>query len=98
MNNIEEINESAQIFVCDCSSREHQIVFEYDFDDNLIYAHIHLTQYGFWKRLKMGIKYIFGYKCRYGHWDEFIWRVEHADKLAELSKILKKNHRFICTE
>jgi hypothetical protein len=27
---LEEIKESAEIFVCDCNSREHQIVFQYD--------------------------------------------------------------------
>ena len=32
---MEEFKQKAEIFVCDCSSREHQIVFEYDMDDNL---------------------------------------------------------------
>ena len=93
-----EFKQHAEIFVCDCSSREHQIVFEYDIDDNMVYSHIHLTNYGFWGRLKKGLRYIFGYKCCYGHWDEFVWTIDHADKLEELSKILKKNHRFVCTE
>lgn len=95
---MEEIKETTQIFVCDCHSREHQIVFEYDFDDNLVYCHIHLINYSFFKRLKNGLRYIFGYKCRYGHWDEFVWQVEHAEKLKEMSDLLKKNRRFVCTE
>ncbi|HBY54300.1 MAG TPA: hypothetical protein DEH15_17900 [Marinilabiliales bacterium] len=56
-----------------------------DIEDNLVYCHIHLINKSFWNRLKSGIKYIFGYHCRYGHWDEFIWRPEHADKLRELA-------------
>lgn len=90
-----EFKEKTEIFVCDCHSREHQIVFEYELDDNMVYCHIHLTNYSFWDRLKSGIRYIFGYKCRYGHWDEFVWRAEHAEKLEELATLLKKNNREI---
>ena len=43
------------------------------------------------KRLKNGIMYIFGYKSKYGHFDEFIFRPEHSDKLKEISDILSKN-------
>lgn len=89
---MEEYKQKSEIFVCDCGSREHQIVFEYDIDDNIVWCHIHLTNYRFWNRLKNGIRYIFGYKCRYGHFDEFIWKVEHADKLEELARLLKKNN------
>ena len=79
----------AEILVCECSSREHQIVIEYEPEDNLVYCSIHLTNNGFFSRFKTAIKYLFGYKCRYGHWDEFIFRVNHADKLEEIAKILK---------
>jgi len=87
---MEVFKQKTEIFVCDCSSREHQIVFEYDIDDNLVYCNIHLYNYSFWTRFIQGIKYIFGYKCRFGHWDEFIWKVEDADKLEEIAKLLKK--------
>ena len=91
-------NESPQIFLCDCSSAEHQIIYTYDFDDNLVYCRIHLTPRSFWGRLKYGLRYIFGYKCRYGAFEEFIFNSDDADKIEELSKILKKNRRFICVE
>ena len=78
----------ADVLICDCNSREHQIVIEYDKEDNLIYCHIHLVKYGFLRRLKAGLKYIFGYKCKYGQWDEFIFKPEHAKKLRELSEML----------
>ncbi len=92
------INESPQIFLCDCSSAEHQIIYEYDFDDNMVYFRIHLASHSFWERLKYGIKYIFGYKCRYGAWDEFIVRQDDAEKFEEIAKCLKINRRFICVE
>jgi hypothetical protein len=65
---LEEIKESAEIFVCDCNSREHQIVFQYDFDDNYVYCHIHLSQYSFGKGLRLLLIY-FRYKCKYGNWE-----------------------------
>lgn len=89
-NLAENLKSKTFLFICECSSREHQIVVERDVEDNLIYCHIHLSVRPFWKRLKYGLKYIFGYHCRYGHWDEFIWKPEHADKLQELSKLLKQ--------
>ena len=50
----------------------------------MCYAHIHLTSYSFWSRVKYAMKYIFGYKCRYGAWDEFIFNPEDAPKLQKL--------------
>ena len=82
--------EVPEIFICECSSREHQIVMQYDEEDNSIYCHIHLTKNNFWNRLIIGIKYIFGYKSRYGQWDEFIWMPSHVEKLKELFNKIKQ--------
>lgn len=79
-----------EIFVCHCNSTEHQIVFNYDKEDNLVYCNIHLTGGSFWQRLKGGLKYIFGYRSKYGDWDEFIWKAEHAGKLQQLADTLRK--------
>ena len=78
------------ILICDCSSEEHQIVIRKDQDDNMVYCHIHLTQHGFWRRLLKGVKYIFGYKSKYGHWDEFIFTPKHVEKLKEITDILSQ--------
>jgi hypothetical protein len=79
------------ILICDCSSCEHQIIIRYDEEDNFVYGEIHLATFSFWKRLVSGVKYIFGYHCKFGHWEEFIWKPEHADKLQELVNLLTKN-------
>lgn len=51
----------------------------------MCYMHIHLNDTNtFWQRVKYGIKYIFGYKCRYGAFDEFIFNPEDAPKLQKL--------------
>jgi hypothetical protein len=94
MRNInEKVENKATVLICECSSREHQIIIEHDNEDNLTYCHIHLVKHGFWRRLKAGLKYIFGYKCRYGQWEEFILKPEHANQLRELSDLLTK-HRL----
>ena len=66
------------ILICDCLSVEHQIVISRYTDDSynskMVLAQIHLSSNrGFFSRLKHGIKYIFGYKCKYGDWDKFVF-------------------------
>lgn len=78
-----------QILTCECHSTEHQIVINYDEEDNIVFCHIHLVKYGFFKRLVLGVRYIFGYKCRFGHWDEFIFSNKDVNKLEEIVKLLK---------
>lgn len=48
-----------------------------------------LLQQNFWQRLKYAIKYVFGYKSKYGAFDEFIFRKEDADKLQSIVDYLK---------
>jgi hypothetical protein len=80
-----------EILICDCESTEHQIVLHEDEKDKVIYCHIHLIKYGFIKRLIKGIKYIFGYKCKYGEWDEFILSNKHVNDLKEIIKFLEND-------
>jgi hypothetical protein len=51
------------------------------------------VKHGFFKRLKAGLMYIFGYNCRYGNWEEFVLSPDHADKLRELSEMLEKHKK-----
>lgn len=59
-----------KIFVCSCSSVEHQVVFrksekqpEFN-EDTSVYASVHLiTHRNFFKRLWIGLKYAFGLKA-----------------------------------
>lgn len=79
------------VLICDCSSTEHQIVIFPDSEDEMVYMHVHLTKHGFIRRLKVAIKYIFGYKSKYGAWDEFIFKPEHADKLYEIANLISES-------
>lgn len=64
---------SVDTLICECASVEHQIVFRYLNDDNELYAEIFLHNHdNFFKRLWTAIRYVFGYKCKYGEWDSII--------------------------
>jgi hypothetical protein len=89
--------ESHDILICDCHSTEHQMVVHYSEDEYsdgtkhpMVYIHTHLNKRPFWQRLKYGIKYIFGYQCMYGAFDEFIINPKDVDKLKDVIKYLKK--------
>jgi hypothetical protein len=87
-----------ELLICECSSPEHQIILSYDYDEDkdgnkipMCYAHIHLNKLSFWKRIKYGIMYIFGYQCNYGAFQEFIFDSKDVSKLQELTNYLKEN-------
>lgn len=79
------------ILICKCHSLEHQYSFYYSKDDG-IYCEPHLSNYlPFHKRVILAIKYIFGYKSRYGAWDEFMFKDEDLDKLQEYINLVKED-------
>ena len=81
--------EETEILLCRCHSDEHQILVRHCKDDKELYLSVHLAEHSFWRRLKNGLKYIFGYHCKYGHWDEFIFNENDADKLQAMADALK---------
>lgn len=80
------------IILCSCNSTEHQMVFlPSPFpEEKEVYVHIHLNKRSWWERLKYGIKYIFGYKCMYGAFDEMILDKNNIHKLEEVIKYIKE--------
>jgi hypothetical protein len=68
------------------------MVILYSEDDGypMVYSHIHLAKKPFLKRLKYGVKYIFGYKSRYGAFDEFIFNPDDAERLQGVVNYLKQ--------
>jgi hypothetical protein len=76
-----------QILICKCSSTEHQIVIRHDEENNQTYLHVHLApRPSFIERVWHAITYIFGYKCKYGAWDEFELTKEHVEVLNQIVK------------
>lgn len=71
-----------QILICSCHSTEHQLIFQKD-DIDEVYISVHLHKYRFWKRLWIGIRYIFGYSCRYGNFDEIITTKKELQEIID---------------
>ena len=73
-----------EIHICNCNSLEHQLMFWWDNEDKKLYSYIHLkTDKNFFQRLWHGLKYTFGYKSRFGAWDEFIFSDETEESLLK---------------
>ena len=82
-NEAEGIQREAHL--CACHSDEHTLKFGYDPEDNELYTSVFLNHYqNVFKRVWIALKYVFGYKCKYGHWDCFIMRAEDGERLKSL--------------
>ena len=82
-----------ETLICQCHSIEHQVSFNWVEDTELegeVYMEVHLKPLSFWERLKHGVKYIFGYRCRYGDFDEVILKKNDVHKLEKVVEFLKK--------
>ena len=58
--------------LCSCHTPEHMLLLNFNKEDQEIYLSYHLCSLPFWERLITGIKYIFGYRSKYGEYGEFI--------------------------
>ena len=72
---------------CMCYSDEH--VLRWDLLDDLeypeLYASVFLNQYrNIFKRMWVAVKYVLGYKCRYGHWDCFLLNPQDIGRMTAL--------------
>lgn len=78
-----------KLIVCQCHNVEHQMIIYYDEEDNFAYVQYHLSPLSFFERLVHGIKYIFGYRSKYGDFDEIIVGSEYGQYFSELGKKLQ---------
>ena len=91
MDKHEELQDT-ELMICACHSIDHQIILRKDNEFKYIYATIHLKPLPWYKRIKKGIKYIFGYRSVYGDFDEFIFSKEHISSLNKMVDFLSKNN------
>lgn len=84
-----------EYFECSCHSPEHTLSLAFDDDEDLpaIYGHVFLGENPWYKRVWMAVKYVFGYKCKYGHFDEFVFNPEDCDRMIGLFKKLKATQK-----
>ena len=66
------IRAPSSYFDCVCHSPEHTLRIFVDPDDGMVSMSTFLNHYqSWWKRFVAGIKYIFGHRSKFGHWDYF---------------------------
>jgi hypothetical protein len=76
---------TAVLMLCDCGCKEHMIEFSYWPRDEWpeLFFEFHLvTHRNILKRLWVAIRHVFGYRCRYGEWDELVMNPKDAKSLA----------------
>ena len=66
---------------CHCGTIEHAWFFTDE--DQFLYVTSFLEEDIWYNRIKNAIKYIFGFKCSYGHFSETILDVERSRELVE---------------
>lgn len=76
-------------FECSCSSKEHMFCVTSEESDGdwppELFFHFQLNYVGnFLERLKTAAKYLFGYKCKYGHWDVVNLNEDNTNRLMVL--------------
>lgn len=84
--------ERPEYFECLCSSQEHlwRLWFDDDPSEPVVYASFFLAELPWYGRLAAAFKYIFGYKCRYGHFEEFILNPDDCERMIGILRRLKE--------
>lgn len=86
-------DEVKQYIECDCGDFDHIFRITYWKDDpDFIYLSVHLRQQTFLRRLWHAIKYVFGYRSKYGDFDEFLLNPKDAEKFKEVLGIFLEAH------
>ena len=88
-------------FDCGCHSSEHTIRFNYlaSYGEGAgcepeIYTEVQLCKTkNVFMRIWAAIKYIYGYECRYGHWDCWLMKPEDISQLKKMIDIFEKDRR-----
>ena len=85
--------------VCTCTSTDHlvEVVANDDpQDDDVFWIQVQLHPQRWYWRIWIGLKYIFGYRCSYGHWDSAAFDEDEARKLQKfLNNTLNANWKAL---
>jgi len=73
-----------ELFVCACHNLEHQLVLSYFDDERDVYLSVHLCKHGFFRRLWIAVRYLFGRRSPYGAFEEIILREEDVNRLNDI--------------
>jgi hypothetical protein len=82
------------VVVCGCGDTAHHLLFTLDSDEPEVWLHYQLELKPWYKRLWIGIKYIFGYQSKYGTYGELSineTNIHNFEKIVEHVKGKKEN-------
>lgn len=93
-------NPEIEHFTCVCESDEHYFnVKLWDFtkvddsrpeDVSLAFSLLMYQYRGFWQRVWAAIRYVFGYQCKFGHFESAELKYEDADRLISMIQRFKE--------
>jgi hypothetical protein len=81
-----DITKKRLFTICDCQDPEHQFVLTYyeDDEEKEMYMQVHLVNYdNFFRRLWTAVRYLFGYRSRYGEFDEVVLNLDSVRTLVD---------------
>ena len=83
--------ENTEFMGCACHSPEHVMqLMLWTEEPKMLCIYMCLNPEVWYKRIWLAIKYIFGYKSRFGHFDEFMIKPEDANRLIEMLNKIKE--------
>lgn len=85
--------DETNILVCECGSTEHQLVFHHDDVEQTVYVHVMLNKLPFLRRLKHAARYLLGYQCKYGSFEEVILGPKHIDGILKVVQTLEGKNK-----
>jgi hypothetical protein len=70
------------LFTCRCGSIQH--IFVVTADDEDLFIEVHLAPLPLWQRVRQAVKYLFGYRSKWGDFDEIMLDSTQALQLGDL--------------
>lgn len=98
---IDDITCQQMIVGCDCGQFDHQVMLSYycwDDDDQEIILEFRLCPGGFLHRLKQAIKHVFGWRSRYGDYDEVVINKEDAQEIITFLERCVETDRILSND
>ena len=85
------------VLLCECGDVSDQIIMRWfcnlePDDEQDVYVSFFLRKLPFFKRVVLGLKYIFGYRSKYGEFGEVIIRPEDYTDVERVAETLKKEY------
>jgi hypothetical protein len=75
-----------KLFVCQCENLNHSFCISKDDVDGSFLFELHLSEFPFYKRCILAVKYIFNFSSKYGHFEDVLLSKEQVSQLINQLK------------